>query len=110
MDTSSSTPYKLLLTLGEDRKRKLRQAGAKRTLVAPGQRNDMTAIILEAVDTYLETFDETHEAGQAGKPITFKPTPEVHQFIKRARNNSGMSTDQVLNALIMTAVAEGAGA
>jgi hypothetical protein len=110
MSTPSNSPYKLLLNLGSERQTKLSRIVAQSMLADPSTKVNMTTIILEALDAHLAEMGELPDAGKAGKPIVFKPSPEVRDFINRARLNSGMTTDQVLNQMILAAVAEGAGA
>jgi hypothetical protein len=95
----------LPIPLDEVRRSKLRKRAAEMTL-ATGEPYNMTKLILEAVDASLEATDTATSSGPKaeGAMITFKPAPEVSQAIKRARLNSGESTDKVINALISEAL------
>ena len=99
---------KLVIPLGDDRKRKLRQLAAKRTL-ATDESCDMTKLILEAVDALIDGATSTDGDSPTPGPsavnvIRFKPLPEVASAIRRAQAHSGAKTDQVINSLLVDAL------
>lgn len=102
----------LQIRLTAAEKAKIFRLAAQRS-IATGKRLSAGDTLRELAMTALDSIEsDVPSQATSGNDelIEFKPAPEVSQAIKRARLNSGESTDKVINALLAEALQLEAGA
>lgn len=96
---------KVMVRLTMEEKVKIIRMAAQRS-IDTGKRLSFGETVRALALSAIEGIDGINDPSAAGKDeiVKFKPQPEISKALKRARVNSGESTDKVINALLAEAL------
>lgn len=95
---------RIVVKLTDEERKKVFRLAALRS-IETGKRLSAGDTVRALALTAIENIDGTDDP-TAGKDeiVKFKPAPEIAKALKRARLNSGTSTDAVINTLLAEAL------